>query len=225
MRVKRGFAEVKGCFCTVLCMMSLAGAVEAQTPLATADEVTFERDWPAQATPYYRVMVRGDGSGTVSMSRDGVGAAGGVTEIHVSIATRDKLFAVEPVMAGPKGCETGPKKLAQTGKKTLTLRREGKAMTCTFNYSDDKRMQEAVNDFGAIEVTVEEVPKLVHLRRYDRLGLDAEISSFLDAVKAGRAIELGNIAPTLRTLAGDGELMERVRNRSADLLAMADAGK
>ena len=205
--------------------MFLAGAVEAQTPLATADEVTFERDWPAQATPYYRVIVRGDGSGTVSMSRDGVGEAGGVTEIHVSIATRDKLFAVEPVMAGSKGCETGPKKLAQTGQKTLTLRRDGKTLHCTFNYSDDKRMQEAVNDFGAIEVTVEEAPKLVHLRRYDRLGLDAEISSFLDAVKAGRAMELGNIAPTLRTLAGDGELMERVRNRAADLLAMADAGK
>ena len=159
------------------------------------------------------------------MSRDGSGEAGGVTEIHVSIATRDKLFAVEPVLAGSKGCETGPKKLAQTGKKTVTLRRDGKMLTCTFNYSDDKRMQEAVNDFGAIEVTMEEAPKLAHLRRYDRLGLDAEISSFLDAVKAGRAIELGNLAPTLRTLAGDGELMERVRNRAADLLAMADAGK
>ena len=206
-------------------MMFLVGAVGAQTPLATADEVTFERDWPAQATPYYRVTVHGDGSGTVAMSRDGPGEAGGVTEIHVSIATRDKLFAVEPVLVGSKGCETGPKKLAQTGKKTLTLRRDGKMLTCTFNYSDDKRMQEAVNDFGAIEVTVEEAPKLAHLRRYDRLGLDAEISSFLDAVKAGRAIELGNLAPMLRTLAGDGELMERVRNRAADLLAMADAGK
>ena len=209
----------------MLFTMCLAGSLAGQTPLAAADEVVFERDWPAQATPFYRVTVRGDGNGTVAMTRDGVGEAGGATEIHVSLALRDKLFAVEPVMAGSKGCEAGSKKLAQTGKKTLTLRRGGKTLTCTFNYSDDKRMQEAVNDFGAIEVTVEEAPRLVHLRRYDRLGLDAELSSFLDAVKTGRAIELGNIAPVLRTLAGDGELMDRVRSRATDLLTMADAGK
>ena len=230
MRVKRVSAEVKGCFSAIVCMMVFAGTMMAQMPLATADEIVFERDWPAQATPFFRVTVRGDGSGTVRTSRDGDdgssgGAQPGVTPIRVSSETRDTLFAVEPILAGSKGCETGSKKLAQTGKKVLTLRRDGKILTCAFNYSEEKRMQEAVNAFGAIEATVEEGPRLVHLRRFDRLGLDAEIGSFLEAVKNGRAIELGNIAPVLRTLAGDGELMERVRNRATDLLAMADAGK
>ncbi len=210
-------------------MLCLTGAASAQAPLATADQIGFERDWPAQVTPYFRVVVHGDGSGSVTTSREMVPDASAVTPIQVSSETRARLFAVEPVLvseaAGSKGCETGSKKLAQTGRKTLTLRREGKVLTCTFNYSDDKRMQEAVNAFDAIEVTIEEGPKLVRLRRFDRLGLDAEVSSFLDAVKSGRAIELGNIAPVLRTLAGDGELMERVRNRATDLLAMADAGK
>ncbi len=218
-------AEVKVCFAAFLCPLFFAGAIAAQTPLQTTDEIAFERDWAAQATPYYRVVVHGDGSGTVTTSRDPSADPGAVTQIHVSSATRDKLFAVETTVGGPKGCETGSKKLAQTGKKTLTLRRDGKVLTCTFNYSDDKRVLEAVNAFGAIEVTVEEAPKLVHLRRYDRLGLDAEIGSFADAVKNGRAIELGNIASVLRTLAGDGDLMERVRNRATDLLALADAGK
>lgn len=230
MRVKQGFADVKGCLSALLCTLVLAGTTAAQTPLATTDEISFERDWPAQATPFFRVIVRGDGSGTVTTSREGEvgpaeGSAPAVTAIHVSSETRDKLFAVEPILAGSKGCETGSKKLAQTGKKVLTLRRDGRMLTCTFNYSDERRMQEAVNAFGAIEVTVEEGPRLVHLRRFDRLGLDAEVGSFLEAVKNGRAIELGNIGPVLRTLAGDGELMERVRNRATDLLAMADAGR
>lgn len=225
MRVKRVLDEVKGCFAAVLWMWCLIGAASAQTPLATADEIGFERDWPAQVTPYFRVVVHGDGSGLVTTAREMVPDASAVTPIQVSSEIRARLFAVEPIVAGSKGCETGSKKLAQTGRKTLTLRRDGKVLTCTFNYSDDKRMQEAVNAFGAIEVTIEEGPKLVRLRRFDRLGLDAEVSSFLDAVKSGRAIELGNIAPVLRTLAGDGELMERVRNRATDLLAMADAGK
>ena len=225
MRDKRLFDEVKGGFVLLLWMFSAVGVGRAQVPLTTADEISFERDWPAQTTPFYRVVVRVDASGSVTMSREVAADGSGVTAIHVSSETRDKLFAVEPVLAGSKGCETGSKKLAQTGKKTLTMRREGKVLTCTFNYSDDKRMQEAVNDFAAIEVTMEEGPKLTHLRRFDRLGLDAEVGSFLDAVKGGRAIELGNIAPVLRTLAGDGELMERVRNRATDLLAMAEAGK
>lgn len=225
MRVNRVLDEVKGCFGVVLCMLFAVGPGRAQAPLTAADEIVFERDWTAQATPFYRVVVRGDASGSVTMAREAAADGSAPTPIHVSSETRDKLFGVEPILAGSKGCETGSKKLAQTGKKTLTLRRDGKVMTCTFNYSDDKRMQEAVNDFGAIEQTIEEGPKLTHLRRFDRLGLDAEIGSFLEAVKSGRAIELGNIAPVLRTLAGDGELMERVRNRASDLLAMAEAGK
>lgn len=227
MRLARGFAEVKALFCAFVCLLLLPYGSQAQGPLTAADEVRFERDWPAQGTPYYRVAVRGDSRGTVATAREATlgGEAGGVTEIHVSTATRDRLFAVEPIVAGSKGCETGSKKLAQTGKKTITLRRGEQVSTCTFNYSDDKRMQEAVSAFGAIEATVEEGPKLAHLRRFDRLGLDAEIGSFTDAVKGGRAIELGNIAEVLRTLASDGDLMERVRNRATDLLAMADAGK
>ena len=205
--------------------MFLTGQVQGQTALTAADQITFERDWPAQATPFYRVMIRGDGTGTVALTREPMPDGTGATEIRVSIATRDKLFAVEDTMRSSKGCETGNKKMAQTGKKTLTLRRGGAVLTCSFNYSDDKRMQEAVLDFGGIETTVEEAPKLVHLRRFDRLGLDAEVGSFTEAVKGGRAIELGNIAPILRTLASDGDLMERVRNRASDLLAMADAGK
>ena len=201
------------------------GPLRAQNPPAAADEVSFEREWPAQATPFYRVVVRGDGTGTVTTSKEPAADGAGGTPIRVSPATRDKLFAVEEAMHRPKGCETGNKKMAQTGVKTLTLRRGGTVLTCTFNYSEDKRLQEAVSDFGAIEVTVEEAPKLAHLRRFDRLGLDAEVGNFMEAVKAGRAIELGNIAAMLRTLAGDGELMERVRGRAADLLAMAEAGK
>ena len=225
MRVERCFAEVRACFVAVWCMSALAGVMAAQAPLAAGDEISFERDWPAQMTPFYRVTVRGDGNGSVTTVKEPTGDPTAVTTIHVSIATRDKLFAVEPVLAGTRGCETGSKKLAQTGKKTLTLRRDGKVLTCAFNYSDDRRLVEAVNAFGGIETTMEQAPKLTHLRRYDRLGLDAEIGGFLDAVKAGRAIELGNIATELRALAGDGDLMERVRNRATDLLAMADEGK
>ena len=70
MRITQYIAEVKGCFCTVLCMMFLVGAVEAQTPLATADEVTFERGLAGAGD----TILPGDGAGR--WKRDGGNVAG-----------------------------------------------------------------------------------------------------------------------------------------------------
>lgn len=202
----------------------VAAAPVQATPTPT-DEVSFEREWVVQATPFYRVTVRGDGTGTVTTSKVTAVEDTGVVPIRVTPATVLKLFGVEPVLAGSKGCEAGGKNTAQTGKKTLTLRRGSNVLRCSFNYADQRVVQEAINAFSGIEATVEEGPKLVRLRRFDRLGLDAEIATFTQMVKNGNAIELGNLGPVLETLAGDGQLMDRVRERASDLLAMAQAGK
>ena len=112
-----------------------------------------------------------------------------------------RLFAVEGALRSGKDCQGGNRHLAQTGKKVLTVRDGSGVQSCTFNYSEDKRIEDAVTAFAAMATTLEERPTLEHLRRYDRLGLDAELGSFLESVKAGRAIELANIAPLLEKLA------------------------
>ena len=82
---------------------------------------------------------------------------------------------------------------------------------------------EATTAFQAIAMTMEEAAKLDHLHRFDRLGLDAELGTFVQSVRDGRAIEVGNIAATLRSLASDTDLLERVRLRAAELLQGAAA--
>ena len=62
-----------------------------------------------------------------------------------------------------------------------------------------------------------------HLHRYDRLGLDAELESFSREVSEGRALELGTIAPTLRSIADDPDVMQRVRTRASALLTLVPA--
>lgn len=149
---------------------------------------------------------------------------GGVSAIHVSEKTTARLFAVQAALRSGKGCQGGNRHLAQTGKKVLTIEDGAGVQTCSFNYSEDKRVEDAVAAFGAMATTLEERPLLEHLRRYDRLGLDAELGNFLESVQAGRAIEVGNLASVLKQLASDDALMDRVRSRASTLLMMAQAG-
>ena len=70
---------------------------------------------------------------------------------------------------------------------------------------------------------MDEGRKLDYLHRYDRLGLDAEIESFTREVSDGHALEMGTIAATLRSIADDPEVMQRVRTRASALLTLVPA--
>ena len=65
--------------------------------------------------------------------------------------------------------------------------------------------------------------ELDHLRRYDRLGLDAALKSLSEELAAGRALEIGTIATSLHSIATDPELMDRVRTRASAMLAQINA--
>jgi len=118
-------------------------------------------------------------------------------------------------------CASKLKNIADTGTKTLAYRDAGTEGSCTYNYSENKAVVQLTSIFQGIEQTLEEGRALDFKHRFDRLGLDAEISSLVSAVEQGSALELGNIAPTLQSIAGDTELMQRVRLRAAKLLEQA----
>lgn len=44
------------------------------------------------------------------------------------------------------------------------------------------------------------------------------MASLEEEIKAGRAIEVGNIAPTLRSIAEDPRVIDRVRRKAARML-------
>ena len=195
---------------------------QSQSTAATGNpldgQMTFTFDWAEQSLPHYEITVAADGTGSYRSSAAGSPAP---RPLVLSRAAMEHINPVRAVLRSGKPCETGQKRIAQTGTKTLSLEQGGKALTCVYNYSEDKHVQEATATFQAIAATMEEAPRLEHLHRFDRLGLDAELAVFVQSVRDGRAIELGNIAVTLRSLAADNDLMERVRLRAADLLQHA----
>jgi hypothetical protein len=93
-------------------------------------------------------------------------------------------------------------------------------LSCTYNYTENMGVNALTGLFLAIAETMDEGRTLDHLHRYDRLGLDAAMSYLTQEVSAGRALELGTIATTLRSIADDAEVIERVRMRARALLTL-----
>jgi hypothetical protein len=122
-------------------------------------------------------------------------------------------------------CDSKAKNLANTGKKTLTYAGPDGRGSCVYNYSDNKNVTALTDMFLAIAFTMDEGRRLEFLHRYDRLGLDAEISSLAHEEKEGRAMELGTIAPTLSAIEGDTALIQRVRLQAGKLLEQSKEDK
>ena len=119
-------------------------------------------------------------------------------------------------------CETKTKGLARMGTKTLTYTAAGAVpVTCAYNFSDNKSLQLISEYLSEASYTIEEGATLDRLHRYDRLGLDPVMIRLAAAAKAGKAQELAAIRPTLESLMADDAVLERVRQRAAELLELA----
>lgn len=136
--------------------------------------------------------------------------------VHISAATM-ALLKAGSARHGDR-CETAAKNIAQTGKKTLSYWHDDVPWTCEFNYSDDEGVMKTANAFQAMAETIQMGEKLAHDHRFDRLSLDADMQILEESVKAGRAIEVENIAAVLQSVADDEHVIDRARRRASRLL-------
>jgi hypothetical protein len=179
----------------------------------------FQRATPAER---YTITVNSSGDGSYWEGEpdfeEAKAPAGAVKTIRVRSAMTKLPFSLVGAV-GSGNCETHLKNIAQTGEKTLVVEVVNREVAqCTFNWSDKDELNTAVDTFEAIAETMQEGEKLARERRFDRLGLDAEMASLVDEVKAGRAIEVGNIAGVLTSIAEDDRVIGRVRRQAAWLL-------
>ncbi|HZY61848.1 MAG TPA: hypothetical protein VFE38_04915 [Edaphobacter sp.] len=214
-----------------------------QSPPATSNKapaqqavVTFQLERPGIAVPRFTLEVREDGTGTYRAEE--VQNLSGRDTVHyakpedvdraltLSSSTTTKIFRLARTLHYFQiNCASTKKNIADTGKKTLSYAGTDGAGACIYNYSDNKDVMALTDTFLAIAYTLDEGRRLQFLHRYDRLGLDAETISLEDAVKEGRARELGTIAPALDSIAQDPAVMNRVRKRVAGMLKEAASEK
>jgi hypothetical protein len=149
------------------------------------------------------------------------------TEFDVAPATRDRIFAEAQALGHFHGdFEFRKHRVADTGKKTFTYRDGREESATVFHWSENKQLEELADLFESIALTQSLARRLLFLHRYDRLGIDAVLKRMEELAHANYLSELQSIAPTLRVIAADPNVMHVAReraNRLLDQIAAASA--
>jgi len=207
--------------------LSASSGLLAQDP-APGAVITFQFERAGLAVPRFELKIAQDGTGSYDADAVFLPVAGTPAPApqHIARSVTISKATVVRIFGGARAlnwfntdCGTALKNVADMGTKTLRYTGPGGQGACSYNYTDSPRVEDVTKAFQAIAVTLDCGRKLDFDHRFDRLGLDADINILVEAVADGRAIELGTIASTLRSLTRDPDVLERVRVRQDSSLA------
>jgi hypothetical protein len=207
-------------------------AQQAGTPAAGADPVlTVEFSNPGLSPSHWVLTLHPDGDGHFQ-STMGPATADAPGEIRIPDVNRDvqlsPRFAASAFGTAKRhawfndACESHIK-VAFQGWKTLSYSGPAGQGSCTFNYSQQKDIQNLGDSFLAVSETILAGVRLEMLLQHDPLGLEREMESLAAAAEDGRAQQLCAIKGILDRLAQDDRVMDMVRKRARLLLARADS--
>lgn len=214
----------------VLLVSSFPLAQQSSPPAAPAPtpaSVRFSFDW-AQGFPWqsYSITVQSDGKSRF----DGVPHADETNDTDayqqdfiMSAANRQKVFELAQKLHYFQGdYDSHLKHIAQTGKKTLQYQSPQANGSTTYNYSQNPDVQQLTNLFTGIAMTIDYGRKLAFQYRYDKLGMDQRLKE-LEELQASHGVEeLQIIAPMLRKIWNDPNLMNISRESAHRLLLIID---
>ena len=175
----------------------------------------------------YEVTVHPDGSGhyvshTGSAPPDDIAdlpARGQERDVQLASATVQRLFATAAKEHSfATKCEAAGSKVAFQGTKTLMYEGPDGHGACTYNYSQDQKLQWITTQMIGLSATLEEGRRLKVEHEHGRLALDAELETLETMVHDGQATEVQNIAPVLQEIVADEAVMVRARRRAQALL-------
>jgi len=204
-----------------------AGQTSAPLPSTALPSITFNRFWNNFTPQSVTMTVSLNGSGKYSSrnpEKTGDDVDAFQTEFTMSAAGREKLFRYAKEANYFDGDFTFKKHVvASTGKKTLSYSDPARHFSTTYDYSENKAIQEITNIFAGISNTIEHGRKLQFLRRFDKLGLEEELKAMEDAAESHNLAELQIIQPTLDSIAQDSAILNIARQRAKKLLLKANS--
>ncbi len=213
------------CLASVVLLLVLPASAQPEAATAAAQPaVTFDFDW-RQGIPWqtYSITVRADGNahfqGTPAPDKAGGDTGLFQQDFTMSEANRSKIFDLAKKLNYFHGdFDSHLKRIAQTGRKTLEYNSAGKHSSTRYNWSQNADVQELSRLFVAIANTLDYGRKLNLEYRFDKLGVDAQLKE-LEGLQADHyAEELNAIAPILRQIADDPDMMHISRQAAQHLL-------
>ena len=206
--------------------LAVVASAQQEPPVDTTAQptITFTFDFPQSRPEHAVVMVDAGGRARYQSSgplfADSSDADPFSADFTMSAATRDRIFALAAQLDYFHGDFDYKKhRIAFTGTKTLEYTAAGKSSSTSYNWSEDLGVRELTAIFQDIVNTQESARRLLFLRRFDRLGLDAQLQSMEEMAKSDTLGELQSIAPLLRQIADDPGVMHVARERASRLWA------
>lgn len=191
----------------------------------TEPTIAFDRFWEAADPQDYTITVKSSGEAHY-VSRNPTRIEKGEQEpdpeytldFTVSPANRDRVFTLARDVNYFQGDFNYKHKIADTGKKTLTYADPVRNFQTTYNFSENRSIEEITKLFEGISAVIEHGRKIEFLRRFDKLGLDDELKGLEGMADAGYLAEIQIIAPLLENLAKDTTVLHMARERAQRLL-------
>lgn len=207
----------------------LAAQQPAVSPTSGAQDatVTYLFSWP-QGVPWtkYSISVKSDGtthfSGVPHPDSQYADTDPVEQDFTMWENNRQKIFELAQKLNYFQGnLDAHLKHIAQTGSKTLEYQSPQVHGSSTFNYSQDADVQALNNLFMGIATSVDYGRKLTFQYRFDKLGMDQRLKELQGLLNDHQVEELHIIAPILRKIAADPNLMN-ISRETAKAPAQAD---
>jgi len=222
--MKRSFAILVVLMLAALISHGQAAQAKKPDQASATPSITFERIWEDFTPQSVTITVFANGAAKYASRTPGKNDDTDEyhTEFTMSHDRCDKLFRYAQEAGYFQGDFTFKKHaVASTGKKTLTYVDASRHFNTTYDYSEHKAIQEITSIFMGLSNTIEHGRKLQFLRRFDKLGLEAELKVMEDAAESHSLVEIQLIAPTLESIAEDHAILNIARQRAHRLLAKA----
>jgi len=196
----------------------------APLPAPGGTSITYLFDWP-QGIPWtkYSITVQSDGkthfSGTPHPDDKDTDTDPLEQDFTMWDNNRQKIFNLAQKLNYFQGnYDAHIKHIAQTGSKTLQYQSPQFHGSSTYNYSQNADVQALTKLFSGIATTFDYQRKLTFQYRYDKLGMDECLKDLEDLQSSHEIEELHVIAPMLRKIAADPNLMNIARQSARHIL-------
>ncbi|SRR6266496_2372525 len=186
--------------------------------------ITFTLDFPQSNPEHYEITVPSSGRATyVSNGALGNSPDPDTTpfEFTISDATRQQLFELAKKARYFDGnIDSGNKKIANTGAKTLAYKDDSHNTSAKYNYSTDPAVQQITSVLQSLSTVLEYGRRLTWFHKYQKLALDDDLKQMEDRQRENNLGDVQAVAPLLQQIADDQSVMRMTRARALRLLAV-----
>jgi hypothetical protein len=178
---------------------------------------TFCREMPRGVYEKQCLVVNADGSGESQLKRRGSDAV--QVSFTLSAPGRDKFLAVIAAtnnLADAKNYET-KKKVADLGRKHLSLELPSGTREADYNYSDLKEVNALSTFFDGLLNQQTLALDLDAAIRFERLSVPQRLNQLEEELKAGRIGDPQGLAPLLDKVAQDQRVLEYARQHAEQI--------